>query len=239
MVLPVANQADHIERVVAAYIAAVDQVELFSVDFVLAVNNSADDSLNASTRLAARFPERVSVVTTDPGWGNAVRGGMAHARGEMVGFANSARTDPDDIARAIRYAGVDRAALVKSRRENRAYGLTRRVGSKLFNLECRMLFQLRIADVNGNPKVWHRDRLDPSTLHEPGSFLDAEVLIRAVQLGMPIVEFPITRMQRHGGVSMTNISLAMTLYTRPLGVRLGLRPRPAAPPIRVATTETV
>lgn len=222
--LPVANQEDHIERVVTAYLDATTGLDC-DVEFILAVNNSTDDSLGASRRLAAAHPRRIAVVTTAPGWGSAVRGGLEIAGGQVVGFANSARTHAEDLVRAIRHAVAEPGLLVKGRRVNRAYPLARRVGSKLFNLECRLLFGLRVADVNGNPKVWHRDRLSPAVLREPGSFLDAEVLICARQRGLPVVEFPITRMDRHGGRSMTDLRLASTLYTRPLSARLGRAPR--------------
>jgi len=218
VVLPVANQADHIERVVEAYLRALD--EIVAVEFVLAVNNSRDDSLASCRRLAEAHPERVSVVATPAGWGNAVIGGLRTTSASVIGFANSARTHDVDLLRGVRCALEHRDALVKGRRTTRAYSPLRRFGSRMYNAECRAFFGIESADINGNPKIWHRTLLPPELLSEPGSFLDAEVLIHARQRGLPVLEFPIVRMDRHGGESMTTLRLASTLYARPVAVKL-------------------
>jgi hypothetical protein len=229
LALPVANQADHIERVVDGHLAAVAELPC-QVEFILAVNNSTDDSLGACRSLAERHPSEVTVVTTPPGWGNAVRGGLAIARGDVIGFTNSARTQTQDVVRAIDHALIDTNSLVKGWRAFRTYPLSRLVGSRLFNIECRLLFGLHSLDVNGNPKLWSRRVLPPDLLTEPGSFLDAEILILARRRRVPVLEFPVTCTDRHGGTSMTGLRLAMALYTRPVTARLGRRARRDAPP---------
>jgi hypothetical protein len=195
---------------------------------VLAVNNSCDESLAACRRLAHAHPEAVSVVHSRRGWGQAVRAGLAVARGPLIGFANSARTHSADLARAVACATNNPDALVKGRRCERSYSLVRRLGSRLYNAECRALFGIACDDVNGNPKLWRRELLAPELLRETGGFLDAEVIIRAHERGMRLVELPITRMDRHGGSSMTTARLAASLYGRPIAVRLRGVP-PTAP----------
>lgn len=223
LVLPVANQADHIERVVEAHLRALLPLDC-SVEMVLVVNNSQDDSLAACERLRLAHPAEVGIVTSPPGWGNAVLTGLAATRGEVVGFCNSARTHTSDIVRAVEHALANPQALVKGRRVNRAYSLPRRAGSKIFNMECLALYGLRSPDINGNPKLWRRELLPPELLAEPGSFLDAEILIHARKRNIPLVEFDITDMRRHGGTSMTTLGLALTLYARPISRKLGRKP---------------
>ncbi len=220
--LPVANQADHIERVVEDYLDALGGRGR-TVDLVLAVNNSVDQSLAACRRSAAAHPGLVTVVTTDAGWGHAVMGGLKAARGSIIGFANSARTHPNDLARAVDLAVANPHALIKGERRSRGYSLMRRLGSRLYNLECQLLFGLDEPDVNGNPKLWGRDALPLHLLTEPGGFLDAEILIHARRLGIPVIGFPIDRTERHGGRSMTTLGLARRLYSRPIAVRFGRR----------------
>jgi glycosyltransferase involved in cell wall biosynthesis len=229
IVLPVANQEDHIERVVEGYIDALRDCEC-AVDFVLAVNNSRDDSIGACRRLAAAHPGSVRVVSSPPGWGHAVRCGLRAAHGSVVGFANSARTHNDDLSRAVNCALSNPHALIKGKRVARAYSPVRRFGSRVYNAECRTFFGLEPGDINGNPKLWSRDLLPPELLSEGGSFLDAEVLIRARDRGIPVIEIPVLRMDRHGGRSMTTLRLAGGLFSRPIAVRLGWdRTAPAAP----------
>ena len=93
VVLPVYNQADHIEEIARGYASALDLAGL-DWEMVLVPNNCRDDSAAICRGLSTRDP-RVQVEELDlGGWGRAVRAGLARCTGESLCYTNSARTTP-------------------------------------------------------------------------------------------------------------------------------------------------
>ena len=111
--------------------------------------------------LPARSPTRhesVRVVELADGRLGPRRPGRAR-RGRaatVLCYTNSARTPPRDAHADARLRG--RVPATSSLKANRTIrdSFQRRVGSLLYNLECRALFDLPIWDVNGTPKVFPR-----------------------------------------------------------------------------------
>ena len=101
--------------------------------------------------------------------------------------------------------------MVKANRKDREHW-RRRLGSLLYNLECRALFDLSYWDVNGTPKVFPRsfDRL--LTLARDDDLIDAEFCMTCRRENYPMVEVPIFSHRRHGGASTTTLRSAMRMY---------------------------
>lgn len=210
IVLPVHNQADHIERLVDDYVTALRKVPA-PYELLLVENASRDQSLAACRRLEARLP-CVRVITSDKGgWGRAVSGGLAEVKGEIVCYTNSARTSPEDLLVCLLYAVAYDGVVVKANRKIRE-NWRRRLGSLLFNIECRTLFDLSNWDVNGTPKVFPRnfDRL--LHLQRIDDLIDTEFCIACRQNDYPLIEVPIFSTRRHGGRSTTGYRSALRMY---------------------------
>lgn len=210
IVLPVYNQADHIDHITQSYFSALDNLR-YSSEIILVVNASHDGSLERCEKLG-REHESVRVLHSDePGWGRAVRRGLAEARGELICYTNSARTDAYTLALHIMVANTNPALVVKANRRLR-HPFVRRMGSVLYNIECRTLFDLPVWDVNGTPKVFSREVSKELNLQENGDLIDLEFILRCKQLGLQILEVPIVTAVRHGGESTTNYFSAIRMY---------------------------
>ena len=83
-----------------------------------------------------------------------MRAGLAQARGELLSTRNLARTSAQDLTLFLVYALA--YPTWSSRRIGRPESRGRRIGSLLYTLECRALFDLSYWDVNGTPKVFPR-----------------------------------------------------------------------------------
>jgi glycosyltransferase involved in cell wall biosynthesis len=211
IVLPVYNQADHIERVIAEYDDALARALKVEREFILVVNGTGDDSYERCCRLAAERPG-VQVLRSEPrGWGTAVKRGVAHASGDIICYTNSARTSAHDLALVILYATLDHHVVVKASRKIRESGL-RRFGSLLYNLECRALFDLANWDVNGTPKAFPREFAKLLTLTRSDDLIDLEFNIICRREQYPMIEVPIFSRLRHGGRSTTNVGTAWEMY---------------------------
>jgi glycosyltransferase involved in cell wall biosynthesis len=211
IVLPVYNQADHIERVVAEYDDALALALKVEREFVLVVNGAGDDSYERCCRIAEARPHLRVVRSEPPGWGGAVRQGLAHARGDIICYTNSARTSAHDLAMVILYAALDHHVVVKASRKIRESGL-RRFGSLLYNLECRALFDLANWDVNGTPKAFPREFAKLLALSRSDDLIDLEFNIICRREQYPLIEVPIFSRLRHGGKSTTNLGTAWQMY---------------------------
>jgi glycosyltransferase involved in cell wall biosynthesis len=210
VVLPVHNQADHITTVVEQYVQALRRDGL-SGELVLVVNACSDDSLRVCRALAEQEPSVRVLDTPAGGWGRAVRLGLAAASGELLCYANSARTSAADLVSLVRYALANPGVVIKPHRRSRE-SWSRRIGSFLYNAEVRLLFDLPTWDINATPKVFHRDLYRQLDLRSDGDLIDLEFYLACRALGRPIVEVPIYSWHRFGGGSTTTYRSAARLY---------------------------
>jgi glycosyltransferase involved in cell wall biosynthesis len=218
VILPVHNQADHIGGVVESYLGVVARLRL-QADLVLVANACTDDSGEVCRQLADRN-EQVRVLEQDQGgWGRAVRSGLAKARGDLLCYANSARTSPEILALILSYAHAYPQVVLKANRRIRD-NLLRRAGSLLYNLECRALFDLPTWDVNGTPKLFPRSFARLLELRSSGDLIDAEFMLTCHRERYPIIEIPLLATTRLGGRSTTNYRSAARMYRGAIALRL-------------------
>jgi glycosyltransferase involved in cell wall biosynthesis len=210
IVLPVHNQGDHIGGIVEGYVDALERVaEEFEV--ILVPNASTDKSNDVCDALAERYAAVRSVPIAAGGWGRAVRMGLAEARGDILCYTNSARTTPQMLTLMLAYERAYPQVVLKANRRIRD-SWRRRLGSVLYNLECRALFDLSTWDINGTPKVFPRsfDRL--LSLTRDDDLIDVEFLVTCKENDYPVIEVPLLATVRHGGRSTTSYGSAARMY---------------------------
>ncbi len=211
IVLPVHNQADHIGPLVTSHHTALAAALPIAHEIVLVPNACRDDTA-AICRTMAEKDDAIRVVESAlGGWGRAVKLGLQAARGDLLCYTNSARTTPDELVRLIRYGLVDPGVVVKANRKIREHW-SRRIGSLLYNMECRTLFDLSNWDVNGTPKVFARSCARLLQLTRDDDLIDAEFSMICRREGYPMLEVPIFSQRRHGGRSTTNMRSAVKMY---------------------------
>jgi hypothetical protein len=211
VVLPCRNQADHIGDILPRYL---EPLESLGVPFELVVvpNASTDATHEIVEGLAAR-DDRIRVVpNASGGWGLSVRTGLDAARGGVLAYTNTARTEPASVVEYVRlFFARAGACVVKARRQTRNAPL-REAGSFLYNLQARTCFGIRSGDVNGTPKVFDAALYHSLNLQSTGDLLDLELLAGAVRRRVPVVEIPVRGFRRHGGKSSTNWKSALKMY---------------------------
>jgi len=155
VVLPVYNQADHIETVLREYLKALDRLD-FPTEILPVINGPRRDKSLEICRSLEQQDQRIRTLCIDQGgWGRAVRHGLAQAGGDLICYTNSARTTAKDLVLMLLYGSVHDDCVVKANRKIRE-NWKRRLGSLLYNLECRYFFDLAYWDINGTPKVFPR-----------------------------------------------------------------------------------
>jgi len=210
IVIPIYNQADHLAIIVQQYEGALARIQN-PHELILVPNGCRDQSLDICQELAQQYPS-IRVKSSDKsGWGRAVKLGLQEARGDLLCYTNSARTQASDMTLLILYAIAYPEAVIKAHRRSRE-SWDRKIGSFLYNLECRALFDLPTWDINATPKVFSRDVYQAIQPQSNGDLIDLEFYVRCKQLDIVILEVPIYSRSRHGGKSTTNYRSAMHLY---------------------------
>lgn len=210
VVLPVHNQADHVGPVTREFESQLCRLPL-EHEILLVVNQCTDSSLEACRELEKEC-SAIRVLESDTGgWGRAVLLGLSESRGDLLCYSNLARTRAEDLTLLLLYAIVHPDVVVKANRKIRD-SLYRRLGSLLYNLECRALFDLSYWDINGTPKVFPRSLSKLLGLTRTDDLIDVEFNVVCRNEGYPVLEVPILSSVRHGGQSTTSHRSAVKLY---------------------------
>ncbi len=210
IVLPVYNQADHIGAIVEGYLCGLERLG-HEHELVLVPNACRDESPAVCAALAEEHPAIRIVELERGGWGRAVKAGLEAARGELLCYTNTARTTPEMLTLMLAYAIAYPDVVLKANRKVRD-SWRRRLGSVLYNLECRSLFHLPTWDVNGTPKVFPRGFERLLALERNDDLIDVELLWACHHFQYPLVEVPIRQTRRHGGRSTTGYASAVRMY---------------------------
>lgn len=210
VVLPVHDQADHIATVIHDYEAVLTRGEL-AYELVLVANACTDRSVAVCRALAEHDPALRVVESKRGGWGHAVRLGLQASHGDLLCYANSARTSAADLLLLLLYGVANPEAVVKPHRRSRD-SLTRKLGSFFYNAEVRVLFDLPTWDVNATPKVFHRDLYEQIDIRSDGDLIDLEFYLSCKKLNRTILEVPIYSWHRFGGNSTTTYRSALNMY---------------------------
>lgn len=210
IVLPVYNQADHIATVVQQYEEALARIPQ-AHELILVTNGCRDRSVEVCKQLAQENSNIRTKNSDKGGWGLAVRLGLREARGDIICYTNLARTTAQDLTLLLLYAIAYPNVVVKANRKIRD-NWRRRLGSLLYNLECRALFDLSYWDINGTPKVFPRTCHKLLSLSRDDDLIDAEFNLICRREDYPMVEIPIFSTRRYSGKSTTNYGSALKMY---------------------------
>jgi hypothetical protein len=111
---------------------------------------------------------------------------------------------------------------VKVRRRFRQDGLVRKVVSVAYNGMMHLLFPgLRALDLNGHPKLLHRETIEQMELSSDDWFLDAEIMLKARHLRLPVIEMNVPGHAREGGTSNVRVNTVLEFLVNIVRYRLG------------------
>jgi len=215
------RQADHIAEVVRGYVEALGKVPV-PYEMLLVVNGSGDDTLAICRHLERDHPPIRVIENEKRGWGPAVKRGLREAHGDLLCYTNSARTSAEDLVLMLLYAIAYPGVVIKAMRRVRDSWL-RRLGSLVYNLECRMLFDLANFDVNATPKVFPRAFELLLGLTRDDDLIDIEFNVICRRAGYRMIEVPIIATVRHGGRSTTRLRSAIRMYLGAIQLRRSMR----------------
>ena len=205
---PMWNEEPYIERAIAESKAVCERMvadgDIGDYELIVVDDKSTDRTPEIADALAAADP-RVRVVHHEVNrkLGGSIKTGFASARGDIVLYSDADLPfDFLEVPRALRILRLYNCDLVSAYRFDRTgEGYTRAVYTFFYNLLIRTMFGVKARDINFAFKLVRRNVLDSVDLRSEGSFIDAELIIRAIRSGFELQQFGVDYFPRTMGES--------------------------------------
>jgi glycosyltransferase involved in cell wall biosynthesis len=205
---PMWNEEDYIERAVDAAATEcrllVERGEIRDYELIVVDDASTDATPQIADRLAAADPHvRVVHHPVNRKLGGSMKTGFASATGDLVLYTDADLPfDMAEVAQAVRLIRYYQADIVSAYRFDRTgEGASRAVYTFFYNVLIRRLFGVRLRDINFAFKLCRSYVFDHVQLQSEGSFIDAELIIRAKRLGYEVIQFGVDYFPRTRGTS--------------------------------------
>jgi glycosyltransferase involved in cell wall biosynthesis len=185
-------------------ITALQTARTLTPDFEIIIvdDGSADATAQIADELARTYPE-VKVVhhTANRGYGGALQSGFKAATRELVFYTDGdAQYDPAEMVRL--WAALDDTVdLVNGYKISRSDPLHRVVIGRVYHHTVKLLFGLKVRDVDCDFRLLRRSIFDQVTLEKRSGVICLEMMKKIQDAGFRIAEVPVHHYHRAFGKS--------------------------------------
>jgi len=206
IVLPAYNEEEGIEEQVRTVLDATASMGFEAREVIVVNDGSADRTGEIIDRLAAEIEEvRAVHHPHNLGYADALKNGFAAARYELVFYTDSdLQFDVRELKNFL--PAIDDYDLVCGFRIYRFDPFTRLFLSWGYNLLVRILFRIRIRDIDCAFKLFRREIFDRIHIESKNFFVDTEILAQAKAYGMRMTEIGVRHYPRRVGQSTVRAS---------------------------------
>ncbi|MFH1263096.1 MAG: glycosyltransferase family 2 protein [Pseudomonadota bacterium] len=170
---------------------------------IVAIDDGSRDRTVERVRSFAAGDPRIRLVQheVNRGYGAALRTGFQSVTKEIVAYTDADLPVDLEILKVVVPRMESTPVLIGSRSQHET--LKRGLFGTIYRLTLRILFGLRVRDVNFAFKLFRKEVVDQfkARLRSGSVFIDGEVLVLIHRMGIPIVEVPMTYRFRQHGVS--------------------------------------
>lgn len=227
---PMWNEEDYIERALKFGRRACEdllaQGDILDYELIVIDDKSTDRTPEIADRLAAADP-RVRVIHHERNrkLGGSMKTGFAAATGDLVLYTDADLPfDMHELPRAVRLLREYEVDIISAYRFDRTgEGSLRAIYTFVYNGLIKALFGVKVRDINFAFKLCRRRIFDHVHLESEGSFIDAELIIRATRLGYEIMQMGVDYFPRTRGVStLSSPSVIFTILKEMWSLRTDL-----------------
>ena len=228
---PMWNEEAYIDRALEAATTECRQLlarnEILDYELIIVDDASTDHTAKLADEMAAA-DSHVKVVhhPVNRKLGGSIKTGFATATGDLVLYSDADLPfDMTEVSKAIHLMRYYEADIVSAFRFDRTgEGSLRTVYTFFYNFLIRRLFGVRMRDINFAFKLCRRSIFDHISLSSEGSFIDAELIIRAKKLGFNVIQFGVDYFPRTRGVStLASSSVIRKILSEMVQLRRELR----------------
>lgn len=205
---PMWNEEDYIERALEfggrACRDLVERGDIGDYELIIVNDASTDRTPEIADKLASDDPHiRVIHHPRNRKLGGAMKTGFAAATGDLVLYTDADLPfDMAELPRAVRLLREYEADIVSAYRLDRTgEGSLRSLYTWVYNVLIKTLFGVKVRDINFAFKLCRAKIFDDIELKSEGSFIDAELIIRATRMGYSIMQMGVDYFPRTRGTS--------------------------------------
>jgi glycosyltransferase involved in cell wall biosynthesis len=171
-------------------------------EIIIVNDGSADATASIAEELARTYPEvRVVHHERNRGYGGALRSGFESATRDLIFYTDGdAQYDPAEMALLWERLddGVD---LVNGYKISRSDPLHRIIIGRIYHHTVKLLFRLKLRDVDCDFRLMRRSIFDRVTLEENSGVICLEMMKKIQDAGFRIAEVPVHHYHRAYGRS--------------------------------------
>jgi glycosyltransferase involved in cell wall biosynthesis len=197
---PAFNEAGNVERVVREFDETLRGAGA-DYEIIIVDDGSKDETAEILRRLEEDVAAlRVVVHETNEGYGKSLRDAFDAAAKDYVFYTDGdGQFDLSEMASFLPLLGGANA--VVGYRLARAEGALRQFCSRGYNLLVRILFGLKIRDIDCSFKFLPRRELQALALHSDKFFIDTELMVKLKRAGVEVEERGVRHLPREHGRS--------------------------------------
>jgi glycosyltransferase involved in cell wall biosynthesis len=207
LIIPLWNEGNNIYSLIKA-IAESELIANGMAELILVNNGSSDETGRLVDEGARNYSWIVPVhLNTNENYGGGVYEGCKWAKTDILCYIpGDLQVMPDDVVSVYKAFCANTAQknklLTKGFRDVRHDSLQTQFVSYVYTFLANLILNLRIKDVNGLPKMFHRSLLDLVPLERMKTFVfDSQLISLARTNGWTVDEVKVTFYSRREGVS--------------------------------------
>lgn len=234
---PAWNEEEYVERAVTR---AKTVLERLTDDWeIIVVNDASTDRTREIAEAMSAADPRIRCVSHEVNQklGGAMKTGFSSSTKDVVIYSDmDLPFDLNELERALHLMEYLEADMICAFRFDRtSEGPKRIVYSFVYNLLIRTLFDVFVKDINFSFKVVHRRVLESLELKATGSFIDAELVVKAIRKGFRVFQMGVDYFPRTRGVSTLASPQVIVKMMKELGSLYGDVRSPSNPvrPVRL------
>ena len=227
---PMWNEEAYIERALQFGKRACEDLvatgDIADYELIVIDDKSTDHTPEIADALATADPHvRVIHHERNRKLGGSMKTGFAAATGDLVLYTDADLPfDMAELPRAVRLLREYDVDIISAYRFDRTgEGMLRAVYTFVYNALIKSLFGVKVRDINFAFKLCRSRIFDHVELKSEGSFIDAELVIRATRLGYEIMQMGVDYFPRTRGEStLSSPGVIVTIVREMLTLRKDL-----------------
>lgn len=174
---------------------------------LLVVSGGSTDNTEKKVRELAKKDKHIKLVSRKKnlGYGAALRSGFSHSSKELIFYTDADNQFNIEDLDAL-FPLLSSFDIVSGYRINRQDSLMRIFVAWVYNMLIRILFDLRVRDIDSSFKLYKKKVFENITLKANTGLIDAEVLIKAKKKGFKIGQVAVKHYRRTRGQTRFEIN---------------------------------
>ena len=199
---PCYNDGGTIASMIVLMDRTLRDLEVKEYEIIVIDDGSNDHAREVLNELEKKYPNlRIIFHEKNRGYGGALRSGFAHAKNELIFYTDGDfQYDVTEIQKLLP-AMTDKIDIVNGYKKRRSDPLHRRIIGRIYHWMVKILFGIKIRDVDCDFRLIRKKVMEKITLKENSGAICLEMIKNMQDAGFKFAEIPVSHFFRSYGKS--------------------------------------